>query len=374
MPPRAEQRELNKAKMEADLKNKYGHDTGAAPARPLREGDINDTYELVKLLREGNFAKVYEAKVKETDEPRAIKVMQIAEADSTVRKAWLAQEIEITRRVTHKNIVHLHEVVKMGNAYYLVYERMDCDLWEFLRLLRAKSLWITEWHTRYLMRCLLDVVAYLHSHNIVHRDIKPENLLMNIKDGEDPYEIRLTDFGIAKVIDNKCTPFGSRSYLAPEIVSGIAAQGCDTDEAEKVLMTRESVKGLDLWSCGIVLYFLLVGDFPPIIGRSKEFLQPHYRDLKTWEETIFPERSKKRWGRIDIENRQLILSLLSLEPTQRPSAAKTLKHPFFTALDAEGLASHPATHHETEIDLEDLQAGVNSHVNDMREAFDQHSL
>ena len=215
----------------------------------------------------------------------------------------------------------------------------------------------TVYTTTPQMRCLLEVVAYLHSHNIVHRDIKPENLLMNIKDGEDPYEIRLTDFGIAKIIDNRCTPFGSRSYLAPEIVSGIR-QGCDmtTDEAEKVLMTRESVKGLDLWACGIVLYFLLVGDFPPIIGRSKEFLQPHYRDLKTWEETIFPERTAKRWGRIASEDRQLILSLLSLEPNQRPSALKTLQHTFFTALDKEGLGSHPATAlHEPEIDLEDLQ-------------------
>ena len=117
----------------------------------MREVDINEDYDLEKLLREGNFAKVYVAKERATGEARAVKVMQIADADSTVRKAWLAQEIEITRRVQHKNIVYLHEVIKMGNAYYLVFEKMDCDLWEFLRLLRAKTLWITEWHTRYLV-------------------------------------------------------------------------------------------------------------------------------------------------------------------------------------------------------------------------------
>ena len=115
------------------------------------EGDITDNYNLGEQLCQGWFAKVIDARTKDSDEPRAIKVMEVANADTAVRKAWLAQEIEITRRVQHKNIVKLYEIVRNDKFYYFVYEKVKSDLWDFLRKLRGDSLWVAQWHAAYLV-------------------------------------------------------------------------------------------------------------------------------------------------------------------------------------------------------------------------------
>ena len=219
----------------------------------------------------------------------------------------------------------------------------------------------------------MDVIQYLHKHDIVHRDIKPENLLL-----DECGNVRVTDFGIAKVISNKCTPFGSRSYMAPEIVSGIR-QGCDmtADEVEKVLMTKESVKGLDVWSCGIVLYFLLVGKFPPIIGMAKEVLQQYNQSPETWKQTIFPKKREMKWGLIPEDVRSLILAMLSLDPLKRPSASQTLAHPFFASvqqLDGKDPRSKTEFAEGIDISIDELQSDVNAHVAEIRVAFEQDNL
>ena len=107
---------------------------------------------------------------------------------------------------------------------------------------------------------LLKGVGYIHSRRICHRDIKLENILL-----DNLGRIKLADFGISKLCaeDDEDLPMfcacGTPAYMAPEIVR------CDAKfmEDEKI---KDEVKGygfeVDIWSCGIVLYALLYGNFP----------------------------------------------------------------------------------------------------------------
>lgn len=92
---------------------------------------------------------------------------------------------------------------------------------------------------------LLAGVDYLHKSGIVHRDLKPENLLLDAEGN-----LKITDFGLSTVFIYQggrrqlSTACGTPPYSAPEIV---------------LLNYDERV---DIWSCGIILYVLLVGSMP----------------------------------------------------------------------------------------------------------------
>ncbi|KAJ9448757.1 Myosin light chain kinase A [Diplonema papillatum] len=359
MPPRKEDRLANKALFESQMKKK----AVAYEMRPIVECEVEDRYKWGKKLCEGSFAQVYAARTIDTNEQRAIKVMPLPTAETPKTKvAWLAQEIEICRRVDHPNIVKLYEVVKTKDSFCMVFEVMNCDLWEFLRSLRKDNRWISEKHVAKTMQSLLEAVAYLHQHDIVHRDIKPENLLIN-KYGV----VKLTDFGIAKVVNNMFTPFGSRSYMAPEIVSGMQqVHDMASDDIHKILMTKESAKQMDLWACGIVLYFLLIANFPTIIGKSREQLLP---DARNWRQAIF-EKHKEKWDRVDPNGKELVFKLLQLEALKRPTAADSLNHDFFNKLEGYQLGEYDYKQENDGINLDELKEAITKHVDIMRDSFD----
>ena len=88
---------------------------------------------------------------------------------------------------------------------------------------------------------IVQIFEYLHSKNIIYRDLKPENVLI----GQDGY-IKLTDFGFAKVVENRTfTLCGTPEYLAPEI-----------------LLNQGHGKPVDWWTLGIILYEMLAGIDP----------------------------------------------------------------------------------------------------------------
>lgn len=90
---------------------------------------------------------------------------------------------------------------------------------------------IEEKDIQLVIKRLSEVIGYLHDHGIVHRDIKPENILLSTQDPEDPYNIKVSDFGLAaftsggKLMENIC---GTPLYMAPEVVAGLGySHSCD---------------------------------------------------------------------------------------------------------------------------------------------------
>lgn len=343
-----------------------GASAGAAltqkPTRKLAQLTDATGYDVGQALCAGSFAKVFVGTCKagnptgKEGEVRALKQTELATVDTDKKKAWLAAELEITRRVNHPNIVILYEVVECSDRIFMIFEKMDTDLFEWMRTLRKAGRWLSERDVAHYASSLLSAIAYLHSHDIVHRDIKPENLLVS----DQGRTIKLTDFGIAKVAANECTPFGSRSYMAPEIISGVMS-GVDPGQTPMVIMTKDEVKFLDMWSCGTVIYFMLSASLPPIKGKSKEQLQGLAADPQAYNATLFPE---KRWKSISQQAQELCAGLLTFNSKHRLTADKSLRTAFLSGTEA---SQEPI---QMDIQLDELSAAIKEHNAELKQLLD----
>lgn len=101
-----------------------------------------------------------------------------------------------------------------------------------------------EPEARRFFQQMLCAVEYCHRHKIVHRDLKPENLLL-----DDSLNVKIADFGLSNIMTDGNflkTSCGSPNYAAPEVIGGKLYAGPE----------------VDVWSCGVILYVLLVGRLP----------------------------------------------------------------------------------------------------------------
>ncbi len=165
---------------------------------------------------------------------------------------------------------------------------------------------------------LINAVGYMHSKGVAHRDIKPENVLLSAEG-----DLKLSDFGLAALFQKDgqlrlCnTVCGSPPYIAPEIVSGRRSKRAD------VLDVGYAANICDIWSCGVVLFVLLVGNTPwdePTM-RSEEF--------KEYVETG-GHTTDELWQLLPPEIISLLRGMLRLDPSTRFTLDEVRKHPWFT--------------------------------------------
>jgi serine/threonine protein kinase len=265
----------------------------------------------------GGYSKVVPARCRTTGEYRAVKIMEKSNLTTDKHRAMVVHEKEVLRRTHHPNIIHLHECMETEHHIYVILDLMETDLCEYLR----SGPKLSEEDVASIMRGLLSAVAYLHIHNIIHRDIKPENILINT-----PEDVRLADFGLAKiilpgvdVITN--TPCGTTQYIAPEIVLAIQRGG----NAAPQVTTRTTLKYIDMWSSGVVLYIMLCGHPPFSVGhlQSQEERQRYLYDVS--KGVLFTEEV---WSGVSSEAKDLVARLLTFDPAKRISALDAMKHPF----------------------------------------------
>ncbi len=219
-------------------------------------------YEIESKIGKGGMAEVYRARV--LSGPRvgqtvAIKRLSAAIASDRSQLERFTHEADLCRRLDHPNIVRVYEAGALQGVHYIAMELIDgCDLGHLLRQLRQRGLELPIDFAVYLVKVLLDALAYAHGARspdgevlaIVHGDVSPANLFVS-RSGE----IKLGDFGIAKTATVPARGEelqGKAYYLSPEVVAG-----------------GEVSESTDLWAAAVTLYELLTLE-KPFRGETPE--------------------------------------------------------------------------------------------------------
>ena len=179
-----------------DFKGKFG------------DWEINDEYEITKIIGKGSYGDVAEAVQKRTGKKVAIKRIYKL-FDDLVDCKRIVREIAILRRLKHTNIVGLYDILEPRDpasfdTLYLVMEYCQSDVKKMVK--SATHLQLA--HVQLLMYNLLCGLKYIHSAEVIHRDLKPANILLN-----EDCTVKICDFGLARSVVGVETTF--KSLLRP---------------------------------------------------------------------------------------------------------------------------------------------------------------
>ncbi|XP_065114358.1 ribosomal protein S6 kinase alpha-3 isoform X4 [Paramisgurnus dabryanus] len=261
---------------------------------------FSDAYEVKEDIGVGSYSICKRCIQKSTGMEYAVKIINKAKRDPT-------DEVEILLRYgQHPNIITLKDVYDDGRSVYLVTELLKGG--ELLdKILRQK--FFSEREASAVLYTITKTVEYLHAQGVVHRDLKPSNILY-VDESGNPESIRICDFGFAKQLRAEngllMTPCYTANFVAPEVLK---KQGYDA--------------ACDIWSLGVLLYTMLTG-FTPFANGPED----------TPEEILARIGSGKfcltggYWNSVSPEAKDLVSSMLHVDPHQRLTAAQVLRHPW----------------------------------------------
>ena len=299
-------------------------------------------YQILKVIGDGTYGKVYAGVNKETNEKVAIKILK--NKMSSWEECVLQNEVRFLGKLNNENIVKLLEVNReQNNEVSYIFELCDCNLFEFIEKHRKQKMFISEAKVRNIIYQITCGIKYLHSKNIMHRDLKPENILMILNNNL----VKIADFGTAKEIpdfkDNSLTDYVcTRWYRAPECT----------------LKSNSYNEKIDIWAIGCIMAELYT--LKPIFPGIDEFDQlnkiikitgtPEFND---WPEGFaLLQKNNMRMPNYNKGNLKetvfnaneeaidFLESIFELNPERRPSASELLKHPYFTEIQRPGSYSY----------------------------------
>ncbi len=343
----------------------------AAMSPCVEETDQNISYSAERIIGNGSFGVVFEAKVVETNEVVAIKkVLQ--------DKRFKNRELQIMRQLVkdpHTNIVGLkhcfYSQVRRVSVAQIVTKTDDQYLFQFSQLFLSSNEYQGEKPDELYLNLVLEFVAetvysisrrhhkhniplplifvklylyqlsralaHIHALGICHRDIKPQNLLVNPKN----QQLKLCDFGSAKALvkgEPNVSYICSRYYRAPELIFG----------------STDYTTAIDIWSEGCVGAELLLGQplFPgdsgvdQLVEIIKVLGTPTKEEIRSMNsnyiEFKFPQIKGCQWRKI-FRNKtpedamDFIGATLAYTPSQRLSPLEGCAHPFFDELRTENV-------------------------------------
>jgi len=200
-------------------------------------------YQLTDELGQGGMSVVYRARDTQLKRDVAVKVMHSFLAEQPEARERFYREAVAVARLRHEHIIEIYDYSgEDHDTSYIVAELVEGRaLSEYLQ---GQPLGPPE-AALVLAHPIAAALEHAHSHGIIHRDLKPENILVDSRG-----VLKLTDFGIARMLDNKTltmtgTLLGSPAYMAPEYIEGV-----DTDGRS------------DIFSFGAMLYQFIVGKLP----------------------------------------------------------------------------------------------------------------
>ncbi len=311
----------------------------------------DENYIISKSLGEGGYGNVVKVIHKNTGQVRAMKIIPKNNLQPGYTEQEIFREINILKKLEHPYIMKLYEFYSDEEFFYLINEFCnEGDLSEKLQKVGR----FDEKLVKLLMFQIFSAVLYLHSNNVIHGDLKLENVMVdNISYEEDKkkidnnrlsfnkrlsfvtsykidiqniqnvlkeeemnlnkyehiknFEIKLIDFGAAKIFTKYKKQFddtvGTLVYCSPEVLKNNYDSKCD------------------IWSCGVIMYILLSGEIPFAGDNETEIIKSIMNKKVSFDSSFFNNVSE--------EAKDLIKKCLVYHKSKRLNAKEALSHPFF---------------------------------------------
>jgi serine/threonine-protein kinase len=203
-------------------------------------------YRIEGTLGRGSMGIVYKGSDTKIGRTVAIKTLALTqefeEGDVEAVKSRFFREAETAGRLSHPHIVTVFDAGEDADLAFIAMEFLQGET--LAAYTRPDRLLPIPEAMELIAKCA-DALAYAHGQRVVHRDIKPANVIYNQRRDE----LKITDFGIARITDASRTKtgvvLGTPSYMSPEQLTGQPVDGRS-----------------DLFSLGVMLYQLVTGQLP----------------------------------------------------------------------------------------------------------------
>ena len=283
---------------------------------------INDRYQIIKSIGEGGMANVYLAYDTILDRDVAVKVLRgdLSNDEKFVRR--FQREALSASSLSHPNIVEVYDVGDDNGQYFIVMEYIDGKNLKDLLKKRGK---LTVSEVVDIMSQIADGLSVAHDSYIIHRDIKPQNIMI-LENGL----VKITDFGIAMAMNatqltQTNSVMGSVLYLPPEQANG-----------------KGSTLKSDIYSMGILMYELLVGQLPYRGDNAVEIALKHLKEPLPSIRDELPDIPQS------VEN--VILKSAAKNPKNRYNDAREMYEDLKTCLDESRLNEPKLEYQYPELD------------------------
>ncbi|KAK3995469.1 Serine/threonine-protein kinase RAD53 [Cladorrhinum sp. PSN332] len=323
----------------------------------------SNKYNRVGEIGKGAFATVYKVTSRFTGEPYAAKELDKRRfMKNGVLDQKVENEMKIMQAIAHPNIVQYVEHIDFDDRLLIIIMEYvgKGDLGRMI----GENGPLTEMAVKIMAKQLLDALGYLHEMNITHRDVKPDNILVS---SHEPFVVKLTDFGLSKMIDNEQTFLrtfcGTLLYCAPEVYGEYAEYDHRGRRHPRNRRLRSTTgqrydHAVDIWSLGGVLFFALTKQ-PPFPTKAGTTHSQLLHQIMTTPLDISPLQD----ANISEDGIDFLRRMLDRRPETRAAVAALKEHPW--------IVDQEASQHEQsfeEIEEEELRVNASQlSIQDVRE-------
>ena len=249
-------------------------------------------------LGEGAFSIVKLAIHEDSKKQFACKIVPKKRLTEDEMEKRFEREVRILQQLRNPGIAAFYNIFADTLNYYIILELCKSGSL-YTKILEVKKL--SDDEAKVIFRQIVAAIIYLHQNGVAHRDLKPENILLD----EDNH-VKIIDFGFSAFKENQTflmtTTCGSPFYASPECISGNPYDGVKSD----------------IWSLGVVLYVMLVGDLP--WTKTNQFSL--FEQIKNGE--FFIPNS------VTTDAKDLISNLMKVKASERLDLNQVLNHPWLS--------------------------------------------